>query len=259
MTLRKLFALTTIVLLATLVGCSGGETETAEDTGDDASVATFEVDSATAGAVTGKVNFSGKAPKRVALDMGGEASCAAAYDGKPMTENYVPGDNGTIQNVFVYVKSDFGGAKFATPADPVTLDQKDCRYVPHVIGVMARQTVRYINSDTVSHNIHPIPENNREWNRSQPGQSAPIEKAFPRTEMGVHVKCDVHPWMRSIVYVMSHPYFAVTGSDGSFSIGNLPPGEYTLVAVHEILGEQEMTVTIGDSETAETTFSFTAE
>ena len=260
MTLRKLSTLTTIVLLGLLVGCSGGDTTTAEDTDSDSTAAAFTVDAATAGTITGKVNFSGKAPRRRPIDMGGEASCASAYDGRVMSENYVPGDNGTIQNVFVYVKSDFDGAKFDVPTDAVTLDQKDCRYVPHVVGVIAGQTVRYTNSDSVSHNIHPTPENNREWNRSQPGNGEAIEKDFPRAEeMGIKVKCNVHPWMRSIVHVMNHPYFAVTGSDGSFSIGNLPPGTYTIVAVQETLGVQEMSVTVGESETAEANFAYTAE
>ena len=116
---------------------------------------------------------------------------------------------------------------------------------------------RYTNSDPVTHNVHPSPEKNRDWNNSQSPGADPIEKAFSRPEIAVVVKCDVHPWMRTYVHVMKHPYFDVTGSDGSFEIKNLPPGKYILVAWQQQFGEQEMEITVGESETAEAEFTYT--
>lgn len=258
MTLRKLLAISTIVALGLLAGCSGGgETPDATESADAGSGAAFSVDPATAGTITGKVSFSGKAPRRGRINMSAETSCAQAHGGPIPTEDFVPNDNGTIRYAFVYIKSDFGGASFPVPEEPVVLDQKDCLYSPHVVGAMAGQTIRFLNSDTVTHNVHPVPENNREWNVSQPPNSDPIEKSFARPELLLAVKCNVHPWMRAYIGVMKHPYFAVTGSDGTFTIGNLPPGDYTVVSWQEKLGEQEIQVTIGDSETKEIELAYT--
>lgn len=251
MKFRILTALTTILLLALLAGCSGGE-EAAEETAAPATPKTeFTVDSATAATITGKVTFTGKAPRRPRLLMDAEAACASAHSGRVLAENFVPNDNGTLRHVFVYIKSDFGGATFPIPEEPAVLNQKGCLYMPHVLGVMAGQQIRIMNSDTVTHNVHPIPKNNRESNHSQAPGTAPIEKVFAREEIGIQVKCNVHPWMKAYVNVLKHPYFSVTGEDGTFTIPNLPPGDYTLVAWQESLGEQEMQVTVGDSETKE--------
>ena len=253
---RNVLALATILLLGLMVGCSGADTGSGGE-GDEAAstAATFEVDPATAGGITGKVSFSGKAPRRRKIDMSAESSCGSGV----LTENFVPGDGGTIQQVFVYIKDDFGGAKFEAPSEPVVLDQKGCLYSPHVVGAMAGQTIQYVNSDSITHNVHPVPQNNRQWNNSQSAGAEPIEKSFARAEIGLAVKCNIHPWMRAYVHVMNHPYFAVTGSDGTFEIKNLPPGEYTLATWQEGLGEKEMQVTIGDSETKEVEISYSGD
>jgi hypothetical protein len=113
---------------------------------------------------------------------------------------------------------------------------------------MVGQTVRVLNSDQTTHNVHPVPKNNREWNRSQaPGANA-IEDTFARDEIMIPVKCNVHPWMKSYIGVLKHPYFAVTGADGTFEIGNLPPGDYTLGVWHESLGSTEMQVSVAAQE-----------
>ena len=118
-------------------------------------------------------------------------------------------------------------------------------YEPHILAVMVNQEVTISNSDTTSHNIHPLPKVNQEWNTSQPPGSPAMKKSFPREEIGLAVKCNVHPWMKSYVHVMSHGFFAVTGADGTFSIKGLPPGDYTIGVWHEKYGETEMKVKAG--------------
>jgi uncharacterized protein (DUF2141 family) len=110
-----------------------------------------------------------------------------------------------------------------------------------------------------THNIHPIPKDNREWNESQPPGAAPIEKSFSRGEIAIPVKCNVHPWMKAYMAVMPNPDFQVTDKDGKFDLKNLPPGTYTVVAWHELYGSSDpQTVTIGPKETKNVTFTFKA-
>ena len=124
---------------------------------------------------------------------------------------------------------------FDFPKDAVALNQSGCRYHPHVLGVMAGQTIKIVNGDPTTHNIHPTPKDNREWNESQAPQAAPLEKTFAREEIMLPVKCNQHPWMRMFVNVVKNPFYAVTGPDGKFEIKGLPPGDYTIAFVHEKL------------------------
>jgi Carboxypeptidase regulatory-like domain len=109
------------------------------------------------------------------------------------------------------------------------------------------QTLKVVNADSTTHNIHPTPANNREWNKSQPPGLA-IEETFARQEVAIPVKCNVHPWMKSYVAVVKNPYFAVSGKNGAFEIKNLPPGTYTVQAWHEKLGIKSQQITVGANE-----------
>jgi hypothetical protein len=121
------------------------------------------------------------------------------------------------------------------------------------------QNIDVVNKDMTTHNIHPIPKDNREWNESQPPGAAPIEKSFTREEVAIPVKCNVHPWMKAYMAVMPNPDFQVTDKDGKFDLKNLPPGTYTVVAWHELYGSSDpQTVTIGPKETKNVTFTFKA-
>ena len=175
-----------------------------------------------------------------------------------MTEDVVPGENGTLQNVVVYLQGDFSQYAFTTPTPPVTIDQKGCQYQPHVLALMTNQPLQVINSDPLTHNIHPVPKDNREWNQSQPPGAAPIDQSFARPEVAIPVKCNVHPWMKAYIAVFANPYFQVTGKDGSFDIKNVPPGTYTVTAWHELYGTREQNVIIGPKESKNVTLTFKA-
>jgi plastocyanin len=209
------------------------------------------IDPATAATVSGTVKFDGAAPKAAKIDMSQDPACK----GTNVAENVVVA-GGDLANVFVYVKEGLGNRTFDVPKEAITLDQSGCKYHPHVLGVMAGQTVKIVNSDPTTHNIHPTPKDNREWNESQPPQAAPLEKNFAREELMLPVKCNQHPWMRMFVNVTKSPFYAVTGPDGKFEIKGLPPGDYTLAFVHEKLGEQDQKIVLAakDSKTVDVTF-----
>jgi plastocyanin len=237
--------------LALLASCGKKEEEQPAATPSAAAPAATPIDPATVASVSGTVKLDGEAPKAAKIDMSQDPACK----GSNMSENVVAG-GGNLSNVFVYVKDGLGNRTFDAPKDPITLDQSGCKYHPHVLGVMAGQTIKIVNSDPTTHNIHPTPKDNREWNESQPPQSAPLEKTFAREEIMLPVKCNQHPWMRMFVNVTKSPFFAVTGPDGKFEIKGLPPGDYTLAFVQEKLGEQDVKVTLAakDSKTVDATF-----
>ena len=175
-----------------------------------------------------------------------------------MTQEIEADAKGDLQDVVVYVSQGLpADGKFEPPKEATVIEQKGCMYTPHVVVLRTNQELKVVNSDNTAHNIHPIPNNNRELNQSQaPG--APFSMTFAREEIAIPVKCNIHPWMRSYIAVFKHPHFAVTGKDGTFEIGNLPPGTYTLTAWHGTLGTTFQKITIGESETKTVEFVFKA-
>ena len=174
------------------------------------------------------------------------------------TNYYVVGADGGFGNVFVYVKEGLEGHTFPAPSDSVTIDQNGCRYIPHVFGIRVDQTLVILNSDPLLHNIHARPISNTEFNIGIPVPGMKFERTFTTPEVMVPFKCDVHGWMNAYVGVLDHPYFAVTGENGSFDINNLPPGDYVVEAWHEMLGTQTQNVTVGEKATVELSFTFIA-
>src|ERR1700745_2766171 len=209
------------------------------------------IDPATVGSLSGTVKYDGTAPKPAKIDMSQDPACKGANENEALIV-----DKGDLANVFVYVKDGLCKRPLHFLKNPVVLDQQVCRYHPHVLGVMAGQTVEIKNDDPTTHNIHPTPANNREWNESQPPQAAPLEKSFGREEIMLPVKCNQHPWMKMYVNVVKSPFYAVTDKDGKYELKGLPPREYTLAFVHEKLGEQEQKVTLAakDTKTVDQTF-----
>jgi plastocyanin len=211
------------------------------------------IDPATVATVKGSVTFDGTAPKPSKIDMSQDPACKGTNE----SENVVV-SAGELANVFVYVKDGLGNRTFDVPKDAVVLDQSGCKYHPHVLGVMAGQTVQIKNDDQTTHNIHPTPKDNREWNESQPPSSPAIEKNFAREEVMLPVKCNQHPWMKMYISVVKSPFYAVTDKSGKYEIKGLPPGDYTLAFVHEKLGEQDQKVTVAPKETKTVDQSFKA-
>jgi plastocyanin len=200
-------------------------------------------ESSFAGNLTGKVNFKGTAPKAKALKMNADPYCAKE-NAKAVDETITVNGNGTLKNVFVYVKDAKGGTPNTTP---VEFDQRGCMYAPRVVGVMVNQPVKIINSDATLHNVHAMPKKNAQFNQGMNTKGQTIEKTFKTPELAVKVKCDVHGWMQAYFNVMEHPYFATTNDKGEFSIAGLPAGDYTVEAWHEKLGTKTEKVKVTEA------------
>src|SRR5260370_1857909 len=218
------------------------------------------------GTNTGKVSFTGAAPEPKKIDTSADAACTSKSPNL-LTEDWVVKD-GKLANTFVYIKdgtladnSKIGDWGFTAPSAAVVLDQNGCHYKPHVLGVVVNQNISVANSDTTRHNINFMPANNPDWNQSQVNGAAALTHKLAHAEVLVPVKCNQHPWMKSYVGVLKHPFFAVSGEDGSFTIKGVPPGKYTVVAWHEggAKGtEKTMEVTVPAKGAATADFSFGA-
>jgi len=242
--------------LLVLAACSKKEEAPApaSETPAASAPAATPIDPATVATVNGTVKLDGAAPKPAKIDMSQDPGCKGTNQAETIVS-----DNGDLANVFVYVKDGLGNRTFDVPKDPVVLDQQGCQYHPHVLGVMTGQTVQIKNDDPTTHNIHPTPKDNREWNESQPPSSPALEKTFAREEIMLPVKCNQHPWMKMYVNVVKSPFFAVTDKTGKYEIKGLPPGDYTLEFVHEKLGPpQDVKVTVGPKDTKTVDAAFKA-
>jgi plastocyanin len=207
------------------------------------------------GTITGKISFDGTPPAAQKIDMSQDANCVSAPGDK--NNDNVLIDNGKLVNVFVYLKGgNIEKFSYPVPSEPVVLDQLGCKYHPRTLGIQVNQTFEVVNSDKTTHNVHPSPKSNSEWNQSQPAGSPPIEKKFTRKEVLIPVKCNQHPWMKANIAVLDHPYFAVSEKDGSYTIKNVPPGSYTLVFWHEVFHEQQQQITVAAKESKTVDISF---
>jgi plastocyanin len=210
-----------------------------------------------ASTITGTVVFDGKAPTLKPLAMDADPACAKKHSGPVPSEFLVLGNGNTMANAMVYVSKGLpAGKTYPAPTTPVTIDQNGCQYKPHVMGIMVGQPYRILNSDGVLHNIHTQPQLNKAFNQGMPATVKEATTKFDKAEAVFHVKCDVHPWMSAFVGVFSHPFFAVTGTDGKFTISGLDPGTYEITAWTERLGTQTATVTVGASDTKTQNFKF---
>jgi plastocyanin len=204
------------------------------------------------------VKYEGKVPNLKPIDMAADPACAKKHGAKPQAnEALVLGSGNSLGNVLVYVKSGLpAGKTYPAPKTPVTMDQKGCHYIPHVMGVMVGQPFRVLNSDGLLHNVHALPKVNKQFNMAMPANRTEATETFTKAEGVFTIKCDVHPWMNAFVGVFAHPFFAVTKPDGQFSIAGLPAGAYEIEAWHEKLGTKTGKVTVGADGSGKVDFSF---
>jgi plastocyanin len=234
-----------LLILTFILGAGCGKEETAAPAGP------LWKPSGNEGAIIGSINLTGAVPAPSKLDMSNDAKC----EGENFLDDMVVKD-GKLQNVFIFVKSGLPQAAFETPATEVTLDQKGCKFLPRVLGIQAGQPLKIVNSDQTDHNIHPIPQVNREFNDSQlPGQK-PIIRKFKYPEAIFPVKCNKHTWMKAYIAVLAHPFFAISDSNGGFTIKGLPPGEYEIEAWHERYGAKQAKIKVAEKADTKADFTF---
>jgi plastocyanin len=259
-----------LLTAAALTGCGGQQqTETAQreaetaparpDAGPPppAEAPVPAVGTAGQSTISGTITYSGKVPELKPINMGADPGCAAKHRDPAVSEALVLGPGNTVGNVLVHVKSGLPQRSGPVPAEPVVMDQEGCRYKPHVMGVMVGQAFKILNSDGLLHNVHALPQANREFNMAMPASRTEAEERFTKREEPFKIKCDVHPWMNAYVAVFEHPYYTVTLPDGKFSIASLPAGTYEIEVWHERLPAQTASVTVGGGESKTQDFTLT--
>ena len=257
MNARLTTKLSVITMILVAIGCGSGrhDATAAPPAGETAAPAAAAQGAGGSARVTGSVTFNGTAPAAAKIKMDADPVCQLQHPQGRESEEVVA-SNGKLANVFVYVKSGLEGKTFPAPTTPVTLDQHGCWYQPHVLGIQVNQPLEIVNSDQTLHNINVKPATNQPFNIAQPMQGMKSTKKFAKPEVMIKTKCNVHPWMSAYIGVVAHPFFAVTGEDGSFSLAGLPAGTYTLEAWHEQFGVKTQSVTVADGETQSVSFAF---
>ena len=209
----------------------------------------FTAASVRAADVSGAITFKGTAPAEgeLASYISASAECAALYDGTYPTQHfYRVGAKGELADVMVVIKNVPNAKSAGAAAAPVVIDQKKCLYSPTILAVQTGQKVIVKNSDPCVHNVHTDPKENEMQNVPQMPGGADLEFTFAKPEPFLKFKCDVHPWMFAYVSVFDHPYFAMSGADGKFTIKNVPAGKYTIEATHRKLGTKTAEVEVKD-------------
>lgn len=216
--------------------------------------ASTESVAASTASMNGTIFFEGIPPKGKKLNL--PSGCSSNTD---VYSNELIVNNRKLQNVLIRIIKGLEGKSFKDiPAETAELDQKECQYKPRLLAVRVGQKVDFINSDPVFHNIKSITQNNKSFNLPMPKKDERITMVFDKPEIFLQSKCSVHPWMGAYIAIMDHPYFSVTNAQGEFELKNLPAGNYTLEAWHEVLGSQTKEFKIVDGENLKMEFSFKA-
>ena len=189
---------------------------------------------APAGDITGTITLKGAPPaEKVITPLKDDPQCGKLHTETPTTHFYVVGAGGELADAVVALQN-ISGKSTGASAEPVVLDQKGCEYVPSILAIQTGQKLLVKNSDPVLHNVHtrPTVDGNKEANPAQMPNGPDLTFTFAKPEMFLKFQCDVHPWMFAWVSVFDHPYFAVSGKDGKYTIKNVPDGKYTLAVYH---------------------------
>lgn len=197
-----------------------------------------------AGTLSGKTAFQGTPPAAAVVKTEADPKCKMMHPGGLSYNQVIVNPDGALKNVFIYVKKGLEGKTFEVPKNSVIFDQKGCQYSPKVFGIQIGQTLEILNSDDTLHNVHSLSKNSPQFNLGMPIKGMKLKKSFAKPEVMVKIKCEVHPWMAAYAGVLDHPFYSVSGDDGSFQIKDLPTGEYVIEAWHEKYGAQEKTVTV---------------
>lgn len=206
--------------------------------------------------LSGTITFKGEVPERKKLNL--PAGCAKGVSGD-IYSNEILVKNGKLENVLIRITKGLGGKDFKNeiPQDEVELDQKHCMYTPRVVGARVGQKVTFINSDPIFHNVRSVSDENKNFNMAMPRQDQRETKTFTRPEVFLQAKCSVHPWMGAFVAIMDHPFFDVSDASGKVDLKNLPPGQYTVEAWHEVFGTQTKEITVDGKTLPDLNFEFT--
>ena len=185
------------------------------------------------GTLTGNVSFEGKTKKRRPIPMDSDPVCGSAHkNDTALSESFIVDKDKNLKNVLVWlVDVDYKGD---ITKEPAVIDQMGCVYKPHVQGIMKGQELIIKNSDATLHNIHSMAKVNSQFNFAMPKVVKSKNTSFDKIEEPFYIKCDVHPWMKTWVSVFDHPYFATTDNNGNYKIENIPSGEYSVIAWHEM-------------------------
>jgi len=209
------------------------------------------------GSISGRATFSGTPPKPRDIRMNADPYCARANPEGAERVAAVVGSDGELAEVLVYLKSGLPAMRFDTPPKPAVLDQVRCRYEPRVLAVQVNQPIEIRNDDATLHNVHATASGADGFNLGMPTQGMSAIRKFSRPDVFVKIQCDVHPWMEAFVGVVANPFFAVTGTDGSFHLDGIPPGQYVFEAAHPNLGRRTESVTVEAGKDATVWFNFT--
>lgn len=207
------------------------------------------------GTIVGHVRLMSAAPANSIIRMGADPLCSRANAGKRLTQDVVlRSADGGLANAFVDLQGTF--PRSPVPSASVTIDQKGCIFIPRVTGGRVGQTLRISNSDPTAHNVHSLSAKGNEFNVSQPKAGMTSNFQLKSEDTMMRIKCDIHSWMVAYVGVVSHPHFAVSGSDGAFRITGVPPGKYPIRAWHERYGRLTANVEVRAGQTATVNFSY---
>jgi plastocyanin len=209
-----------------------------------------------AAVLTIKAPFEGTAPVAEKMKTDADAKCKLAHPNGLDSDQVIVNANATLKNVFIYAKEGVTG-KFEAPKEVVKFDQVGCAYNPKVFGIMVGQPLEILNSDDTLHNVHALPTASQGFNLGMPIKGMKLKKSFAKPEVMVKIKCEVHPWMGAWAGVLEHPFYGVTGEDGSTTLKDLPAGDYTIEAWHEKYGTQTQKVTVTGQD-QEISFAFKA-